>query len=300
MIGSALDEFASASRALRRLAFRPTATEPDAIAPELHALRARFPDAFVDFPKSSASTSGDLRSALKVAGNRIAQGLTGELAGYAHDRYRQGHYRDAVKVFALVLAVDPGAAAATMLYASALELSHARSGFLKPARRATFLAPLSADGWKLAMRGSFAAGNLTASQNQARRHLLLAPRSGDGWFTLARACFRGGRPEDAYPNLARARALSPFDPDVQLALARCLFRLGRFTDALPAIEQAARLGASGPIHDFEHARIARSAGKLAIAASLLDKLTADHPGYRDKREILELTATVGELRGATV
>jgi cytochrome c-type biogenesis protein CcmH/NrfG len=147
------------------------------------------------------------------------------------------------------------------------------------------------------MRGSLAAGNFTAARDHARRHVLLAPDSLDGWFSLARAGFRGGRPLDAYPTLSRARTLAPTDRDVQLAVTRCLFQLGRFSDALLAIEHAARLGSSGPAHIFEYARIARSAGRADLATQLLDALTAEDPSYRDKREILELTATTDELRG---
>lgn len=297
MTGTALDEFASASRALRRLAEHVRASEPKAIEAEARDLHTRFPDAFSDLQEPFAGTREDRLDAVISVGTRIAERLTADLARYARAHYRQNRFPDAVRVFALTLVIDPGSAAAMVMYASALELSHPRANFRAPARRATILAPLGPDGWKLAMRGSLAAAQLDAARGQARHHLLLAPGSRDGWFILARACFRGGRPEDAHPMLRRARTVAPMDLDIQLAMTRCLFRLGRFSEALVAIEGAGALGASGPDHAFEHARIARSAGRMDIATPVLDQLVTDQPTYRDKREILELTATTTDLRG---
>jgi tetratricopeptide (TPR) repeat protein len=298
MTGSALEAFASASRALRRLAQAVRMMKHDAMLSELPALRAQYPEAFAEFPDPSFGTADDLTLALASAGTHIAHAMVGDLAEHALAQYRHARYRDALRVFGLVLAIAPDSPAAAVMYASALELSHPRADFLKPARRANVLAPLGADGWKLVMRGSLAAGNYTGTQNQAKRHLLLAPASGDGWLILSRAYFRGGRPEDAYPNLRRGRALAPRNLDVQRALTRCLFRLGRFAEARSAIEHAARLSADGPEHVFEYARIARSAGESDLASALLDKLVDEFPTYRVNREILELTATTADLRGS--
>jgi tetratricopeptide (TPR) repeat protein len=298
MTGSALEAFASASRALRRLSVAARLSEDDATRSELSALRAQYPEAFAEFPDPSTGTADDLARALASVGSHIALAMVSDLARHALEQYRHRRYRDALRVFGLVLVLAPDSPAAAVMYASALELTHPRAEFLKPARRANVLAPLGADGWKLVMRGSLAAGNYTGAQNQAKRHLLLAPASGDGWLILSRAYFRGGRPEDAYPTLLRGRALAPENLDVQRALTRCLFRLGRFAEARLAIEHAARLGADGPEHVFEYARVARSAGEFDLASTLLDKLVDEFPTYRDNREILELTATTADLRGS--
>lgn len=297
MTGSALDDFAAASRAIRRLVEHVGSANSDEVTPDLSRLRSEYPTVFADFPHPSASTRQQRLDALTVAGSRIAEALASGLTQYARARYRDDHYQDAVRVFGLALVIHPSSASAAVMHASALELSHPRADYLTPARHATVLAPLGPDGWRLAMRGSLAAGNFTAARDRARRHLILAPNSLEGWFSLARAGFRGGRPEDALSNLPRSRSLAPADLRIQLAWARCLFRLGRFDDALSAIEHAGKLGASGPDHVFEHARIARSAGRPDLATPLLDALTADDPSYINKREILELTATVDELRG---
>jgi tetratricopeptide (TPR) repeat protein len=298
MTGSALDDFAAASSALRRLANAARSAEPDVARHELRALRLRYPDAFARFPEPSADNGSDQLDAVTAAGGAIAGDLSDGLLGHANDKYRERRFRDAVRLFGLVLVIDPGSAVAAVMHASAMELSHARANFLKPARRATILAPLDAGGWKLAMRGSFAAGDLATTQKYARRHVLLEPRSRDGWFILARARFRAGEAGDALPVLRLAAVLAPATLDIRLALSRCLFRLGHFAEALSANDAAADLGANGREYTFERARIAHAAGRRDIAGPLLDALATGDPGYAHLREVLELTATADDLRAS--
>ena len=300
MTRSALDAFVSASYALRRLTNSFRTADSDGLRSEMSALSLRFPEFFDDKHNPLAGLPEEFLNALALASTRIALGMTNNLVNHGREQYRTGRYRDATRVFGLVLVIDPSSATATMMHASALELSHPRAPFQGPARRATVLAPLSADGWKLAMHGSLADGNHIGAQDRARRHLMLSPNSHDGWLTLARACFLGGQPEEALAHIRHARTMAPANLDIQTAQIRCLFRLGLFSEALLAVEKAANLGASGPEYDFEHARIARSAGRPDIATPLLAKLIAEHPSYRAKREILELTATTDNLRGKFV
>ena len=129
---------------MRRMAEQVGSGKVNETTPELHRLRAEYPAVFTDFPDPSAGTRQERLDALTSAGSRIALDLTGNLTKYARERYREGRYQDAVRVFGLVLVINPGAAAAVM-HASALQLSHPRADFLAPARHATILAPLGPD-----------------------------------------------------------------------------------------------------------------------------------------------------------
>lgn len=252
----------------------------------------------MDFQEGSVGGHAARTKAILRASTRIAVHLSAALNSHAHEQYRQGHFRNAFRGFGLVLVINPASPTATVLHASSLELAHPRANFMKPARRSTILAPLGADGWKLAMRGSLAAGNLAATREHAERHVLLSPRSRDGWLGLARARFRAGEAGKALPALRQAAVLAPTDLDVHLALSRCLFRLGMFSKALSASDIAAKCGAGGQEFDFERARIARAAGRPDIAEPLLDRLAASDAAYAHKREVLELTAAADDLRAS--
>jgi len=298
MAGSPLDDFATISRALQQLSDGYRQADADAHGAALGELRARYPSDFQDLPEFSVETMQNGLNALLSAGSRFARRSTGPLVEHARACYRQGTFSDAAKAYALALLIAPTSAQATVMYASAMEMAHPRTNHLTPARWATVLAPLGADCWKLAMRGSFVAGQMGTAEAQGRRHVILAPTSFNGWFVIARARFRRGQAETALPLLRRAETLSPENLDVQRALTRCQFRLGHFAGALTTSDQAATLGASGPTFDFERARIARSAGEVDLATRLLDQLEAADPTYKVQRQILELTATVDDLRSS--
>ena len=298
MAGSPLDDFATISRALQRLSDAYRQADADAHGAELGELRARYPSDFQDLPAFSLKAIQNDLNALLSAGSGFAGRSTGPLVEHARARYRQGAFRDAARAYALALLIAPTSAQATVMYASAMEMAHPRANHLTPARWATVLAPLGADCWKLAMRGSFGAGRMGAAEAQGRRHVILAPASFSGWFVIARARFRRGQADSILSLLRRAETLSPKNLHVQRALIRCQFRLGHFAGALIASDQAATLGASGPAFEFERARIARSAGETDLANRLLDQLEAADPTYKAQRRILELTATVDDLRAS--
>lgn len=296
MTRSALDEFALASHMLRRAARLACSKETDDVTDPSRELRLHYPDALSGLPNPDAATTEDYLTALVSGGSRVASGMIEGLVAYARARYGDGTYREAVRIFGLCLVIDPTLATAAVMHASAMELAHPRAEFLTPARRATILAPLRADAWKLTMRGSYAKGHLGAAVAQAKRYIILEPNSSSGWLVLARTRFRGGQPDQALGYLRLSRTLAPKQRDIRVALARCLFRLGNFKTALRENDAAARLGAAGPEHDFERARIVRAAGRLDLAIPLLDRLEADNETFREQRRILELTATIDDLR----
>jgi Flp pilus assembly protein TadD len=229
---------------------------------------------------------------MSVSASQTAQRLAED--GQAH--YRSGRHREAVRLFRLALTVDPERRATTLLFASALELSRARTGFPNAARRASILQPAEATAWKLAMRASFSLERMGEAAERSTRHLVLDPGSWNGWFILARARARRGRQDHAVSALRKARVLAPGDSDTVRALARSLFRSGDFQAAFGVSESLSALGAGGSEHDFERARIARAANRMDIAAPLLDTLVSVDPGYAEKRRFLELTTRVQDLR----
>ncbi len=296
MSASVLRDLASASLALRQLAGHAGAGSDADAASARSALAALYPEAAGAIPPSSAGTRQAYLDAIRSAGNRIAGAAARPLAMHGQNRYREGRYRDAVHALRLALTIQPDTPAASALFASALELSRARTGFSGAARQAAILAPLDATAWKLAMRASFALERMGEAAERARKHVLLEPGSWNGWFILARARSRGGRADHAVAALGRATVLDPAHPDTRRALARAHFRSGDFADALREFETLSGLGALGREHDFERARAARAAGRADIAVPLLDALEASDAGFAEKRRILELTARVEDLR----
>ena len=304
---SALEDFAAAATALGGLASCLAHGDTAGTERARAELLARHPEVAPDLLSLEMSGPAARRASITAVGTRLAAAMAPDIARHGQARYREGRYRDAVGAFQLALVLAPDGAIANTLCASALDLANTRAGYVRQARRAVVLAPLEPNARMLAMRGALAARNHGMAEAQARRFVQIEPGGGIGWVVLARALFRGGRPAAALKPLHHARVLAPNDLETQRALARCLFRLGRFDEALTEIEAAATLAdtpaesASRSARDhapdlaFQHARIARSAGRLALAEQLLDALVTRAPDFVFKRRVLELTATRDDL-----
>ena len=214
----------------------------------------------------------------------------------AEDLYRRGAFRPAALAFRAGMLQAPSSPQLMVMFARSLEKVNPHSPFRHYARKATMLAPEHADAWLVLAQGAFNQRELSRAANAAKRCSILAPGDVAGSLVLSRARFQRGEFEQCLKSLDRAAALAPEDKYVRMAQARCQFRRGHHAAALRAGEKAQELGAGLDEFGFDHCRIARAANRSDIAEPLLDELEAVDPEFSDKRQILDLTVTVDDLR----
>ncbi|MDE0811365.1 MAG: hypothetical protein OSB69_18870 [Alphaproteobacteria bacterium] len=210
--------------------------------------------------------------------------------------FRKSEFRSATLAFRASLLQTPSSAYLMTKFAEALSKVNTYSPFRHYARKATMLEPGRDSAWLILARGAFAQRELASSLNAIRRHILLAPESLAGALMLSRLQFHSGEYAPCLSRLGQAGVLGPTDKFVRMAQARCFFRLGRHDEALHASERAMSCGAGLREYGFDHSRITRATGARAKADLLLRKLVDMDPEFVRKRQILEHTVTVDDLR----
>jgi len=210
--------------------------------------------------------------------------------------FRKSEFRSATLAFRASLLQTPSSAYLMTMFAKALSKVNPHSPFRHYAAKATILAPGKPDPWLILAEGAFTQRELGRATSAARRHMLLTPNDPGGGILLSRVRFHRGELEQCLSGLDRSQALAPTDKVVRMAQARCLFRLGRHDAALMASDAAHHAGATLLEFGFEHCRIAHAADRPDISQAWMQRLVEIKPAFIGRREILDLTVTIDDLR----
>jgi len=217
-------------------------------------------------------------------------------AEHAENLYKRGAFRSAALAFRVSLLQAPSSHHLMVMFARSLEKVNLHSPFLNYARKATMLAPEKLEAWRIFAQGAFNQRELGRAAAAASRQTILEPGNSSGGLMLARVRFQNRELDLCLGSLERAVVLAPSDKFPRMAQARCLFRLGRPHEALQAGEIAREFGARLDEFGFDLCRIARAANRPNIAEALLDKLELMDGKFTGKRQILDLTVSVDDLR----
>jgi tetratricopeptide (TPR) repeat protein len=210
--------------------------------------------------------------------------------------FRGGEFKSAALAFRVALLQAPATHYLMVMFARSLVKVNPHSPFRHYAAKATVLVPSEPDAWLILADGAFGQRELRRAANAARRHMVLAPDDPNGGLSLSRVRFHRGELEQCLSGLTRTEALAPKNKVVRMAQARCLFRLGRHDAALQASNAAYEMGATMREFGFEHCRIARSANRPDISRKWMQRLLEIDHSFADRREILDLTVTIDDLR----
>jgi hypothetical protein len=214
----------------------------------------------------------------------------------ATESFRRARFRTAALEFRVSLLLDPSSSHQMVMFARSLEHVNPHSPFRHYARKATVLSPGDATGWAVWARGAFKQHELSHALNAIKRHTILGPAAPGAVLLMSRVHFQRGEATLALRYLGWAATVVPTDKNVKIAQARCLFRLAQYAAALRTGDAAFLHGASPEEYGFDHCRIARAAGRLDIAEPLLAELSSKDESIARRRQALELTVTVDDLR----
>lgn len=210
--------------------------------------------------------------------------------------FQQSKFRAAALEFRVGIIISPSSSHAMLMFARSLELVNQHSPHRHYARKAVILSPGTSSGWLARARGLFGWRDLPKALRAVRNFSLLSPEILAGPLLMSRIQFQHGNTKGSLRTLERAVKIAPLRKDVCIAHARCLFRLARYGAALQASNKALSLGASLKEYGFDHCRIARAADQYEIVKPLLQKITQMDARMARRRQALELTVTVGDLR----